>query len=182
MAEGSGRKGSGRRTRVTVGVEVKVTGGSKGRGGGITVEPTLIEERERRQREGNGRRKQSARAEHLLDLWLEELTSASKRIAAGERVTVLGPGPRLVVLSPRGVLGLASREASEAVRAALAAEPGARLESLVSAADEEGVSVSVMLLRATDASRRAARGAARSAAKLPAEGVAAMAASGRRGR
>ncbi len=170
------------------------SGRSKGGGSKETV-PTVTIERKRRPRGGGtsdsviggpGRAEiddeQRSRAEHLLDLWLEELTSAAKWIAAGERVTVLGPGPRLVVLSPRGVLGLASREASEAVRAALAAEPGARLESLVSAADEEGVSVSVKLLHTTDLGRRAARGAARPAAKLVPEDVAAMAASGRRGR
>lgn len=177
-------KADERRTRVKLGVEVKTTGRSKNHGGSTKIVPTVTIEHERGQRGGGGREehKQRARAEHLLDLRLEELTSAAKRIAAGDRVTVLGPGPRLVVLSPRGVLGLASREASEAMRAALAAAPGARLESLVSAADEEGVSVSVTLLRATDVGRRAARGGARPVARLAPEDVAAMAASVRRGR
>lgn len=176
-------KADERKTRLKLGVEVKTTARSKG-GGTTEIVPTLTIERERTQRDGGGReeRKQRARAEHLLDLRLEELTSAAKRIAAGDGVTVLGPGPRLVVLSPHGVLGRASREASEAMRAALAAAPGARLESVVSAAYEDEVRVRVTLLRTTHIGRPAARGAARPLAKQVSENLAAMAASGRRGR
>jgi hypothetical protein len=160
--------------------EVRSTGRSKGRG---STKAVAAKEKGKQPGGGDGEKgKQQARAKHLLDLRLEELTPAAKRIAAGDRVTVLGPGPRLVVLSPRGVLGLASREASEAMRAALAAAPGARLESLVSAADKDEVSVRITLLRAADAGRRAARGGARPVAKLAPEDAAAMAAAGRRGR
>ncbi len=178
---GGGRR-QNKETRVGIDVEIRP---SRSKGGGGEIVPTLTIEREGRPERvhgaGGGHRENKARvrAEHLLDLWLERPTRVAKRIAVGDRVSLLGSGPRLAVLTPRGVLGLASRGASDTIRAALSAAPGARLESLVSSVGDEGVSVRVMLLGpATRVERSATRGGARPAA----EDLAAVAALGRRGR
>ena len=173
-----------RRTRIGVDVEVRSSGRSKG--GGQQLVPVLTVEEERRKKDDRGGGKKNerrVRAERLLETSLEEVTALARRRAVGDRVTVVGPGPRLVVLSPRGVLGLASLAASEAMTAALRTAPGARLECVVSSAGERGVSVDVSLIRpATGDEGRLERRDAGPVVEPEVDDLAAVAAQGRGGR